>query len=379
MGITAGTKRGLLPSPETWLAAMQPDDPLFFFCPERLARSARQMMAKFPGLVTYAVKANPAPEMLDGLGLAGMRAFDVASPGEMDLVRAHVPGAALHYHNPVRSRSEVAAGVARGCVSWSIDRMAELEKLAGLPAGTEIAVRLKLPVAGAAYDFGAKFGAEPALVVQLLRRVVAMGLTPSLTFHPGTQCRSAEPWVRYIHVAGELAREAGVTLHRLNVGGGFPSDRGEGAPDLGVIFDAIGRSARAAFDTAPQLVCEPGRALCAEAFLLVLRVKAIDDGAVFVNDGIYGGMVEWRDLGPMGRLRVVTPDGVARTGPMQDRIVFGPTCDSLDRLPEPVALPRALAEDDYIVLEGMGAYSRALATGFNGYGARRIVRLAPGG
>ncbi|EIE51989.1 Orn/DAP/Arg decarboxylase 2 [Citreicella sp. 357] len=379
MGITAGDRRGLLPSPETWLAAMQPDDPLFFFCPERLARIAGRFRTGFPGLVTYAVKANPAPEMLEGLALAGMRAFDVASPEEMDLVRAHVPGAVLHYHNPVRSRSEVAAGMARGCASWSVDRLSELEKLAGLPKDTEIAVRLKLPVTGAAYDFGAKFGAEPALVLQLLRRVVDLGLRPSLTFHPGTQCRSADPWARYIQVAGALAREAGVTLHRLNVGGGFPSDRGEGAPDLDAIFDTIGHSAGTAFDTVPQLVCEPGRALCAEAFLLVLRVKAIDDAAIFVNDGIYGGMAEWRDLGPMGRIRVMAPDGLPRPGPARGRIVFGPTCDSLDRLPDPVPLPESLTEGDYIVLEGMGAYSRALATGFNGYGARRIVRLAPVG
>ncbi len=64
-----------------------------------------------------------------------------------------------------------------------------------------------------------------------------------------------------------------------------------------------------------------------------------------------------------------------RGGAFRGRIVFGPTCDSLDRLPDPVALPEGIREDDFIVFEGMGAYSRALVTGFNGYGARRIIRM----
>ena len=160
----------LSPTPETWLAANAPDEPVFIFHPGRLMEVAREFLTGFPGLVTYAVKANPAPEMIRVLHAAGITAFDVASPAEMALVRAEAPGAILHYHNPVRSAAEIVAGLETGCVSWSVDRMAELEKLAGLPPGTEIAVRLKLPVAGAAYDFGAKFGATPEQAVQLLRR-----------------------------------------------------------------------------------------------------------------------------------------------------------------------------------------------------------------
>ncbi|MCR8550677.1 type III PLP-dependent enzyme [Salipiger sp. P9] len=371
-----GIEQTLMPSPEAWLARARPDDPVFFFCPLRLAQVAARFLSGFPGLVSYAVKANPAPEMIDGLVAAGIRAFDVASPAEMALVRAHCPEAVLHYHNPVRSEAEIAAGQAQGCTSWSVDRRSELEKLRHLPRGTEIAVRLKLPVTGAAYDFGSKFGADPALAAALLRRVVEMGFTPSLTFHPGTQCRTPEPWARYIQAAADVARAAGVTLHRLNVGGGFPSDRGEGHPDLEAIFATIAIAARAAFASPPELVCEPGRGLCAEAFLLVLRVKAVEEAAVFLNDGIYGGMAEWRDLGPMARLRVISSEGLPRGGACRDRVVFGPTCDSLDRLPDPVALPEAIREGDYIVFEGMGAYSRALVTGFNGYGARRIVRMS---
>ncbi|WP_417719672.1 type III PLP-dependent enzyme [Salipiger sp.] len=375
-----GIELSLLPAPEIWLAREQPDDPVFFFCPVRLAEVAGRFLRGFPGLVSYAVKANPAPEVVDGLVAAGIRAFDVASPEEMRLVRAHCPEAVLHYHNPVRSVAEIAEGMRQGCVSWSVDRMSELEKLSVLPRGTEIAVRLKLPVAGAAYDFGAKFGAVPEVAAHLLRRVVALGFTPSLTFHPGTQCTAPEPWARYIAVAAEVAGAAGVRLHRLNVGGGFPSHRGADAPDPGAIFAVIARAVRDAFGTAaPALVCEPGRGLCAEAMILALRVKAVGPEAVFLNDGIYGGMAEWRDIAPMDRVRVIAADGMARSGPLRARVVFGPTCDSLDRLPDPVPLPETIAEGDYVIFEGMGAYSRSLVTAFNGYGVRQVVRMSATG
>ncbi|MHA6345785.1 type III PLP-dependent enzyme, partial [Roseivivax sp. CAU 1761] len=123
--------------PVAYLVRHRPDRPVFFFSPTALARSAARFRAGFPGQVTYAVKANPAPEVLSGLSAAGLEAFDVASPEEMRAVRRVAPAARLHYHNPVRSPDEIAAARRFGIASWSVDRASELEKLAGLPRGSE--------------------------------------------------------------------------------------------------------------------------------------------------------------------------------------------------------------------------------------------------
>jgi ornithine decarboxylase len=199
-----------------------------------------------------------------------------------------------------------------------------------------------------------------------------------MTFHPGTQCTDPEAWVAYIREAAAIATRAGVCLSRLNVGGGFPAHRSGTAPDLDRIFARIAEATRAAFGSdAPALVCEPGRAMVADAFCLATRVKAIrDSGAVFLNDGIYGGLSELRDIGPTDRIRVIAPDGTPRTAAPVARTVFGPTCDSLDRLPAPVSLPGDLGEDDYVIFGGMGAYSLSIATRFNGYGLDRPVSVA---
>jgi ornithine decarboxylase len=365
--------------PRTHLLRHAPDAPVLYFSPERLQATARAFRQGFPGLVTYAVKANPGEEVLANLARAGITAFDVASPAEMRAVRAVAPEAALHYNNPVRSPAEVAVAAEMGVRSFSVDCLHELDKLTGpVAADAEISVRLALPVVGAAYDFGEKFGVGPERAAELLRAVVARGFTPSMTFHPGTQCADPNAWGSYIAAAADVARAAGVRLHRLNVGGGFASHRTGPAPDLTAIFTHIGAQAAQQFGAqAPQLVCEPGRAMVAEAFSMAVRVKALrDSGAIFVNDGVYGGLTEIRDIGAPDRIEVIAPDGSTRRGAAQPRVVFGPTCDSIDRLPAPLPLPEDLAEGDYLLIHGMGAYTRSLSTEFNGYGLRDVVTVA---
>lgn len=366
------------PDPAAYLARMRPDAPVLFLSPAMLQATARRFRAGFPGLVTYAVKANDRAEVLANLDTAGLSAFDVASPAEMRAVRAVNPAAVLHYNNPVRSPDEVAAGIGAGAASWSVDEDSELDKLAQVPRGAEIAVRFALPVKGAAYDFGEKFGASPERAADLLRRVAGGGWHPALCFHPGTQCEDAGAWESYIAAAAGIAARAGVRIARLNLGGGFAAHRTGPAPDLGAVFSRIeAATARAFGPDAPALICEPGRAMVSEAFTLAARIKGMrnDGETLFLNDGIYGGLTDLRDMGLTSRVQVLAPDGTPRMGAMQPRRVFGPTCDSLDRLPDGLALPADTAPGDYVLFAGMGAYSVAMTTAFNGYGLRDVVTV----
>ena len=111
-----GTSQGVLPdvyrdAPEVALR-MAPDVPVFCFSRNALARQVKRFQDGFPGTVTYAVKANPSPEIIGALTTLGMTTFDVASPVEMELVREFCPRAILHYHNPIKSRSEIERPIA---------------------------------------------------------------------------------------------------------------------------------------------------------------------------------------------------------------------------------------------------------------------------
>lgn len=368
-----GLSKTIWATPSDYLRTHAPEHPVLFFSPSTLQSTARRFIKGFPGLVTYAVKSNPDEGVLANLVAAGVKGFDVASPVEMDTIARIAPGAAMHYNNPVRSRTEILHAVKTGVKSYSVDSHSELVKLGELvPAdGVEISVRFKLPVEGAAYNFGAKFGATEELAVELLTLVAQLGFTPSLTFHPGTQCTDPHAWDKYIRAAAGIARKADVKIARLNVGGGFPSHRlNEEMPQLETTFDLIGRVAREAFgDDMPALVCEPGRGLVAESYSLVTRVKAIrDDAHVFLNDGIYGGLSELHLVGVIDRIAVFGPEGIKREGPTVSRTVFGPTCDSVDKLPSDLAFPETMEEEDHVIFYGLGAYSLATATQFNGFG-----------
>lgn len=368
-----GLSKTIWSTPTEFLRTVSPENPVLFFCPTALQAQARRFIDGFPGMVTYAVKSNPEESVVENLVAAGLRGFDVASPHEIRMIRRLAPEAALHYNNPVRSRAEIAVAVDLGVKSWSVDSASELEKLIELvPSdGCEISVRFKLPVAGAAYNFGAKFGATAELAVTLLRRVAEAGFIPSLTFHPGTQCTDPAAWEAYIRKAAEIGAEAGVTVARLNVGGGFPSHRLVGVtPLLEDTFALIDRVAGEAFgDDRPLLICEPGRALCGDAFTLAARVKSVRDGEhVFLNDGVYGAMTELPLIGMIDRITVLNPEGRRREGAVEPRIVFGPTCDSVDRLPGEVPLASDIQEGDFVVIKGMGAYSTVTNTRFNGFG-----------
>lgn len=368
-----GLSKTIWTKPAEHLRAYQPDEPVLYFSPAVLQGTARKFLEGFPGLVTYAVKSNPDDIVLVNLVAAGINGFDVASPFEMELVAKIAPGAAMHYNNPVRSRSEIATAVRLGVVSYSVDSASELEKLIELVPveDTEVTVRFKLPVQGAAYNFGAKFGATAEKAVDLLRRVAEAGFIPSLTFHPGTQCTDPMAWDAYLRKAAWIAAEAEVKIARLNVGGGFPSHRlSEIAPQLDEIFTLIDTVTDEAFGADhPALVCEPGRGLVAESYSFAVRVKAVRDGEhVFMNDGIYGGLAELPLIGVIDRIEVMSPDMTPRLGERVPRICFGPTCDSVDRLPGELMLPGDMEEGDYMLFHGMGAYSTATVTRFNGFG-----------
>lgn len=375
-----GLSKTIWSNPTDFLKKQAPENPVLFFAPSVAQAAARRFIDGFPGLVTYAVKSNPGEAMVENLAAAGVRGFDCASPFEIDLIRRLAPDAAIHYNNPVRARAEIAYAVERGVKSYSVDSKSELAKLiAMVPVeGTEISVRFKLPVAGAAYNFGAKFGATVELATELLRTVAEAGYIPSITFHPGTQCTDPHAWGAYIREAAVIAKAAGVKIARLNVGGGFPSHRMVGiVPQLEETFALIDRVATEAFGAdRPALVCEPGRAMCGDAFALAARVKALrDDAHVFLNDGVYGSMNELPMIGVIDRIDVLTPAGQMRTGEPVPRIAFGPTCDSVDRLPGEILLASDLEEGDFVVWQGMGSYSTVTNTRFNGFGELQMATV----
>ena len=117
------------------------------------------------------------------------------------------------------------------------------------------------------------------------------------------------------------------------------------------------------------MLAEPGRALAAPSMSAIVEVCLRKGDRLYLNDGMYGVFWELRFKGhdrfPVRAYR----NGRPLNGDVRSFSVFGPTCDSMDKLPGRVDLPADIR---------VGAYSVAGRTRFNGFYSDRIVTILDG-
>ena len=363
---------------------IQPEEAVFCFSTTRLRARLALFTEGFPGTVSYAVKSNPSREVISALSEAGLSHWDVASVQEMALVHSVQPLAHFHYHNPVKSRREILNAYAKyGCRRFAVDAREEVAKIAEIVGDdhtVELAVRFVLPRdrASSAHDFSTKFGAPEHIAIELLQDIQRRGYVPVMTFHPGSQSRDQSVYVRHIEAAHRIAKAAGVHIGKLNVGGGFPANYPLSKPaPLDSYFKLIAEATTRYFGKGhePELECEPGRGLVANCMSLLTRIKLVcsDGDDIFLNDGVYGGLMEFMQVPELQPPYRVIRDGKVVDGPKKPWKVFGPTCDPLDVLPTKLDLPFVLKDEDYVEFGTLGAYGIATATMFNGYGDHAVV------
>ena len=372
------------PSTAQFIAQEAPIESFYCLSKQALENQVQRFISGFSGVVAYAVKANPAPELVHALAACGIRAYDVASIAEVALVRGIMPDAYVMYDNPVKSRDEITQAYQDyGVKSYALDDVREFEKIQsiiGVDESVQLTVRFKIPTNTAKYDLSEKFGADEALSIELLKKVSAAGYRCGLTFHPGSQCTDAGAYREYIEKAAEIVKAAGVPIVSLNVGGGFPSRYlGESLPDLQDYFSAIGDAFESAFGgTETTLISEPGRCLVDSCISLLCQVKhRRDDHTVFINDGVYGGFME-QLFSPIVHPVRAFRGAEALTGDCAPFTVWGPTCDSIDILAHKPMLPEDVAEGDWIEFGLMGGYGSSTATEFNGFTSNRYVFVDQG-
>ncbi len=357
--------------PDSMVAAMRPGYPVYCLRPHTLAANARRFLDGFPGLVMYAVKCNPHPAVLYHLHEAGIRHFDTASLPEIAAVREGLPEAEAYFMHPVKSRAALlSAAKVYDVRHYVIDHADEFAKIAEVTGRTDIdiLVRLSTPGADVLFELSRKFGAAPGEAAQLLRMVHEAGFRTGLAFHVGSQCGDPGAWRTALDSAAAVIRDAGVPIRYLDVGGGFPANYDNHAtPPLEDYFAAI-REGLAAMPVGPDctVMCEPGRALVANAVSLVTQVHLRKDDSLYINDGIFHSMNEPAAVGIRHPARMIRPDGPGARH-LAEFTIYGPTCDSTDVIPHTMALPADIGEGDWIEFGQMGAYSNAMSTRFNGF------------
>jgi ornithine decarboxylase len=356
---------------------VNPDQPLYVLHPEKFAVAAKRFLDSFPGDTLYALKANPHPHVLDQVWASGIRHFDTASLPEIELVKDRFPDAICHFMAPVRAVGTAKVAFQKyGVTDYVVDCDYELDKLlteTGDAKKLRIFVRVATPLGGALLELSSKFGTTPEDAARLLKRVAESGAAPCITFHVGSQCLSPFSYAQAIEMARRTAQTAGVEIAALDVGGGFPGPyNNNDVPPYHWYFDTI-KEALATFPRKIPVICEPGRALIAEGLSLITQVILRKGDSLYINDGVYGSFDELTLPGwtadYVHRVFARNAGGHAVEKPPGHKAfrVFGPTCDTLDVLPRPLALPDDIAPGDFIVFDSIGAYSVAVRTNFNGF------------
>ncbi|MBG0798575.1 type III PLP-dependent enzyme [Methylocystis sp. L43] len=328
--------------------------------------------------VFYAVKANPAPEVLLLLASLGS-CFDTASVVEVEQVLA--AGATpdrISFGNTIKKERDVARAYALGVRLFAVDCEAEVEKIARVAPGSKVFCRILCDGSGAEWPLSRKFGCVPEMATGVLEHAHRLGLNAyGVSFHVGSQQTNPRMWDAALKSASEIFRELaerGINLQMVNLGGGFPTKYLKNVPAVKQYGNAIFRALSKHFgNRIPETIIEPGRGMVGNAGLIEAEVvliskKSEEDSEirwVYLDIGKFNGLAETTD--EMIRYPIRTPADGAPTSPC---VVAGPSCDSVDVLYEkqPYQLPISLEIGAKVLIEGTGAYTTTYsAVGFNGF------------
>lgn len=369
----------------------------------------------------YAVKCNPDQQMLQLLASCGA-GFDCASRHEIEhVLDMGVTPSRIIYANPIKQPSHLRAAKAHDVKLMTFDSAEELTKIArGFPEA-RLLLRLLPDDSSAQCQLGMKYGTPLSEVRRLLREANMLGLAvDGVSFHVGSGNANPSAWDDALKMAREaldMAKDEGFSPSVLNIGGGFPADRGS--------FESVAASVRESlsklFPEGPDqlsVMAEPGRYMVATAETLAVNVIGMSRTAgadavlgadnepsqsdphrkYFINDGIYGSFnclmydhakleppvalsashkrfaADCEDLNHLpSALSSATSQELPASPCTQMSSVWGQTCDGLDRVLESVELPEELGVGDWLVFPSMGAYTSAAGSEFNGFSLPRTV------
>jgi ornithine decarboxylase len=351
--------------------------PLLVIDCETIREQYRALSAALPGVeLFYALKPLPAAPVVATLRDLGA-SFDVATTGEIDLVRSQGvgPERCIHTH-PIKRDGDIARALRFGIRRFVVDNPDELRKFTRHRGRAQLLLRVSFRSPAAVVDLSRKFGCEPAAVRPLLALARELGVrVRGFSFHVGSQVQDPTKYVEAIDVCRDLIRQGrrdGHELDTLDIGGGFPIAYGGRVQSIRSFCRPIRRELRS-LPPGVHPIAEPGRFIAGPAGTCVASVvgRAQREGRwwYYLDDGLYGSF-----SGQLYDHALYPVDSLGGRGPRRPSVLAGPTCDSIDVVREDVPLPE-LGVGELVVGRMMGAYTSATATDFNFIPRARVVAV----
>jgi ornithine decarboxylase len=346
-----------------------------------------ELSSLFPqAAIYYAVKANPEIKVLSLLASLGAN-FDIASRYELDTILAlGVEGFRISYGNTIKKAEDIAYFYEKGVRLFATDSEQDIRNLAKHAPQSKIYVRI-LPEENSSADWplSRKFGCSTEMAYDLIVLARELGLQPyGLSFHVGSQQRDIEQWkhaiARCAVLAKRLRENEKIEIKLINMGGGLPASYKQPNVPVETYASSINRFLQEELGSNPcQIIIEPGRSLVADSGTLVSEVILVSRKAkqggyrwVYLDAGLFNGMIETLDESIKFRI------SSEKTGPTDEAILAGPTCDSMDVMyeKEKIELPLSLTQGDRLYIHSAGAYTASYASvAFNGFPPIQTVFL----
>ncbi len=335
-----------------------------------------QAFGKQPHLVCYAVKTNSNLSILQLLAKAGA-GFDIVSIGELERVLAAGGDAGKTVFSGVaKTTTEIERALEVGIKCINVESEAELHRIAEIAHAhgirAPISLRVNPDVDAKTHPYIStglkenKFGIEIEQALSLYQWAADhnnLAIT-GLDCHIGSQLTELAPFqaaIMRVMALKEKLDQAGIRLHHLDLGGGLGVQyRNEQPPS---IADYVRTLVDTVADANVEILIEPGRAIAANAGVLLTRVEylkqtelkhfAIIDAGM--NDLIRPALYQaWQDIVP------VHPHN---HGTEADWDLVGPVCETGDFLGKNRRLN--LKEGDLLAVMSAGAYGMTMASNYN--------------
>ena len=359
---------------------LEPEYPVYCIRPNSVRKSVEFFKNNFPGKVLYAVKTNPNEKIIKIIINSGIQNFDVASIYEVKLIKKIDNKAKIYFMHTIKSRESIKEAYFQYNIKdFALDSKDELLKILETTNNAKdlnLYVRIAISNEHAEIDLSRKFGALASEALGLLRLCKEHGRKVGISFHVGSQCMDKISFSKGIGEIGNIIKKTKIVPDVINIGGGFPSIYPDLKPEpLDNYLNEIKKALKnLKLEKMPEIFCEPGRAIVAEAGSTIVKVILKKKQKLYINDGTYGSLFD------AGVPNFVLPAKMISNGRVVSKKLtafnfYGPTCDSLDYMKGPFLLPNNIKEGDYIELGQLGAYGTTFRTKFNGFYSDAIYQV----
>ena len=344
---------------------------------ERHWHAFNNAFGEHPHLVCFAVKSNPNIAILNVMAKLGS-GFDIVSQGELERVLAAGGDAAkVVFSGVAKSRQEIARALEVNIRCFNVESEAELlriNQIAGeMGKIAPISLRVNPDVDAHTHPYIStglkenKFGVsvEQAREVYKLAATLPNIKIAGMDCHIGSQLTELQPFLDAVDrliVLMEQLNQDGIYLKHLDLGGGLGVTYTDETPPHPTEYAKALWEKLSAFSEL-EIIVEPGRAITANAGILVTKVeylKSNESRNFAIADAGMNDMI--RPALYQAYMNILEID---RTLAREEKIydVVGPICETSDFLGKQRKL--AIAEGDYLAQRSAGAYGASMSSNYN--------------